>query len=280
MLSLAALNPVALRLGSLQIKWYGVLIATGVVIAFILSMREANRRQISPDDIVDLLLWMLPIGVIGARAYYVIFRWSYYAANPSEIFAIWEGGLAIYGGIIAGLIVLVVYCYYRMLPAWLVLDIVAPTVLLAQAIGRWGNFMNQEAFGAKTTRAFLESIHLPTFIINQMNINGVYHQPDFLYESMWSLLGVILLLALRHREHLFKRGEVVLSYVAWYSFARFWIEGTRTDSLYLFGPVRVSQLLSAILFVGAVFLIIYRRVRKLNNPWYLDGSGLKYPYER
>ncbi|MCI2170226.1 prolipoprotein diacylglyceryl transferase [Schleiferilactobacillus perolens] len=277
---LAALDPVALRLGPLQIKWYGVLIATGVVLAVILSMREADRRQISPDDIVDLLLWMLPIGVIGARLYYVIFRWSYYANNFGEIFAIWHGGLAIYGGIIAGLAVLLVYCYYRMLPTWLVLDIIAPTVLLAQAIGRWGNFMNQEAFGATTTRAFLEGIHLPNFIINQMYINGLYRQPDFLYESTWSFLGVILLLSLRHRTHLFKQGEVALSYIAWYSFARFWIEGTRTDSLYLFGPIRVSQLLSDILFVVAVGLIIYRRRAKPNNPWYLDGSGLKYPYER
>lgn len=270
---LLALNPVAFSLGELHVRWYGVIITLGVVIAVFLSMREARRRQIDPDDIVDLLFWMLPIGLIGARLYYVIFEWSYYSQYPGDIIKIWNGGLAIYGGLIAALIVLLIFCYHREIPTWLLLDVIAPTVILAQAIGRWGNFMNQEAFGAKTTLNFLQSLHLPEFIITQMNINGAYRQPTFLYESMWSLIGFILLISLRHRTHLFKQGEVFLSYIMWYSLGRSVIEGMRTDSLYLFANIRVSQLLSVVLFVAALAILIIRRYREPQFKWYLDGTG-------
>lgn len=158
------------------------------------------------------------------------------------------------------------------MPFWLVLDIAAPSVIIAQAIGRWGNFVNQEAHGEATTKAFLEGIHIPDFIVNNMNIEGVYYQPTFLYESLWNVLGFILLLILRRRKNLLKRGEVALSYVLWYSFGRFFIEGLRTDSLMLAQTIRVSQLLSILLFVGAILLWIYRRKKYPENPYYLTGA--------
>lgn len=267
---LAALNPNAVQFGPFRIRWYGIIIASAVLLAVFLSVREGRRRGIAEDDIYDCLLWALPVALVCARAYYVIFQWKYYSQNPAMIPCIWDGGIAIYGGLIGALITLVVLCHRRHINFWLLLDVVAPTVILAQGIGRWGNFMNQEAHGYATTLAFLQNtLHLPHFIVSQMCIHEVYYQPTFLYESVWDVLGFIVLISLRHRKHLFKCGEVVLSYVMWYSFGRFFIEGMRTDSLML-GPIRVSQWLSVLLFVGALALIVYRRWRNPDNPWYLD----------
>ncbi len=271
---LLALNPIAFQLGGLEVHWYGIIIASAVLIAVYLAMREAPKRGIKEDHILNLILGALPFALIGARLYYVAFEWPYYAAHPGEIIAIWHGGIAIYGALIASVIVFAIYCRVQWLPVWLVLDIAAPTVMLAQAIGRWGNFMNQEAHGAVTTLAYLRGLHLPEFIIQQMNIGGAYRQPTFLYESMWNLVGFALLMTVRHHEHWFKQGEVVLSYVMWYSFGRFFVEGMRTDSLYVMPGLRVSQLLSIILFVAAAGLVWYRR-RQGNVAWYLDGNPLK-----
>ncbi|MCD2256845.1 prolipoprotein diacylglyceryl transferase [Agrilactobacillus fermenti] len=278
-LALGAIDPVAFTLGPIAVRWYGIIIAAGVAIAVILTLREAPRRQIMPDDIVDLILWMLPFALIGARTYYVAFEWQYYKNYPWDIFKIWQGGIAIYGGLLAALIVIIVFCAVRMIPVWLLLDIIAPTVLIAQSMGRWGNFINQEAFGAKVSQDFLENLHIPQFIIDQMWIHGAYRQPTFLYESLWTLIGFIILMSVRHRQHLFKRGEVFLSYVIWYGIGRAMIEGMRTDSL-MWGSIRVSQALSIILVVLALGLAIYRRHKVADLPWYLDGSGLKYPYQR
>lgn len=268
----AALNPIALQLGGLEIHWYGVIIACGVLLAVWLAMKESVRRGISDDHILNLVLWALPFALIGARTYYVAFEWPYYAQHPSEIIAIWHGGIAIYGALIASVIVFLVYCRVKWLPAWLVLDIAAPTVMIAQAIGRWGNFMNQEAFGAKTTLAYLRGLHLPEFIIQQMNISGAYRQPTFLYESMWNVVGFILIMSVRHHKGWFKQGEIFLSYVMWYAFGRFFVEGMRTDSLYLIPGLRISQALSIVLFVVALGLWIYRRHQNID--WYLDGDPL------
>ncbi len=177
---------------------------------------------------------------------------GYYSKHLDEIIRIWDGGIAIYGSLIGALAVIIWYCRKHFISVWLMLDVAAPpTVILAQAIGRWGNFMNQEAFGQVTTLKFLQGLHLPEWIINQMNITGMYRQPTFLYESVWSLLGFVVLMTLRHNPHLFKQGEVFLTYVAWYSFGRFFVEGMRTDSLML-GGLRISQILSVILFIGAI----------------------------
>ncbi|WP_261810204.1 prolipoprotein diacylglyceryl transferase [Levilactobacillus humaensis] len=256
---MAALNPIAIRLGPISVHWYGVIIATGVVIAVMLAVREGQRRGIKPDDIYDMILWALPAALIAARTYYVVFEWPYYAKHPGEIIAIWDGGIAIYGSLIGAGLVVFFFCRSRFIPTWLMLDIAAPTVILGQAIGRWGNFMNQEAFGRITSLAFLQGLHLPSWIINQMLINGAYRQPTFLYESTWDLLGFIVLMSLRHVPGLFKQGEVFLGYVMWYSLGRFFIEGMRTDSLWLFHILRISQALSVVLFVGALIIWIYRR---------------------
>lgn len=274
-----ALNPIAFSFGPFHVRWYGIIIAAGILLATYMAIKEGQRRQIMSDDFIDLLLWGVPLGFIGARIYYVIFEWGYFSQHPSEIIAIWNGGIAIYGGLITGAIVLFVFCYKRMLPPFLMLDVVAPGVMVAQILGRWGNFMNQEAHGSQTTLAFLQSLHLPKFIIDQMYINGHYYQPTFLYESFFNLIGLILILSLRHKKHLFKQGEVFMFYLGWYAVVRFFVEGMRTDSLYIFGAIRVSQALSLVLIVAVIILFIYRRV-KVKPKWYLDGSGLKYPYER
>ena len=276
---LGALNPIALRLGPIQVHWYGVIIASAVVIAVALAVREGQKRGIRPDDIYDMILWALPFTLIAARTYYVIFQWSYYSQNPSEIIRIWDGGIAIYGGLIGAGIVVVLFCRSRFIPTWLMLDVAAPTVIMGQGIGRWGNFMNQEAFGRVTSLSFLQGLHLPEWLINQMYIQGAYRQPTFLYESVWDLLGFVMLMVTRHRTNWYKQGEVFLTYVAWYAFGRFFTEGMRTDSLMLFNVIRVSQALSVVLFFGSIGLMIWRRRRHPENRWYLAGSGQKIATE-
>ena len=273
------INPVAFKLGNLSVKWYGIIMAVAIILAVSMAIIEGRKRQIESDDFMDLLLWAVPIGYVGARIYYVIFEWNYYSQHLGEIIAIWNGGIAIYGGLLAGLAVLLVFCYKRMLPPFLMLDIITPGVMAAQILGRWGNFINQEAHGGPTTLAFLQSLHLPDFIIKQMKIGGVYYQPTFLYESFFNLIGLLIILLLRHRKHLFKQGEIFMLYLAWYSVVRFFVEGMRTDSLYLLGSIRVSQMLSVILLIVVIVLFIYRR-RVVKPKWYLEGSGLKYPYSR
>lgn len=269
-----ALNPIAFNLGPVAVHWYGIFIASAVLIAVFLSVKEGRKRGIDPDNIYDMILWALPVAIICARIYYVVFQWPYYSQHLNEIIKIWDGGIAIYGALIGAAVVVYLYCRSKLISVWAMLDVIAPTVIMGQGIGRWGNFMNQEAFGNITSLAFLKSLHLPSFIINQMYIQGFYRQPTFLYESLWDLLGFVLLMNLRHINKFFKRGEVVLSYIIWYSFGRFFVEGMRTDSLMLFGGIRVSQMLSIVLFVGAIALMIYRRKKEADLPYYLDGSKL------
>ncbi|WP_427813139.1 prolipoprotein diacylglyceryl transferase [Enterococcus sp. 22-H-5-01] len=265
-------NRVAFELFGLQIYWYAIIIVSGIALALWLASREAVRVGLKEDDITNFILWGLPIAIIGARLYYILFDLGPYLADPIQIFNIRSGGLAIYGGLIAAIIVLIIYTRHHFIDPWLFLDVVAPSVIIAQAIGRWGNFMNHEAHGGATTRQFLESLHLPQFIINNMYIDGAYRQPTFLYESLWSLLGFIVIIVLRKKMSL-KRGEIFLTYVTWYSFGRFFIEGMRTDSLYLFGGIRVSQMLSLILFVGAIILLVYRRKKLVNIKPYERDKG-------
>jgi phosphatidylglycerol:prolipoprotein diacylglycerol transferase len=255
----AQVNPIAFRLLGIPVYWYALIIVSGIVLAVWLSSREAVRVGLREDDVIDFMLWGLPAAIIGARLYYVIFQWQDYVDHPIEIFFIRNGGLAIYGGLIGGGIALYFFTRHRFISTWTFLDIAAPSVILAQAIGRWGNFMNHEAFGPATTLRFLERLHLPNFIIENMNINGTYHQPTFLYESLWNLLGFIVLVLLRRKQNFLKEGEVFLSYIIWYAFGRFFIEGLRTDSLYAFGMIRVSQLLSLIIFFAAIAAILLRR---------------------
>ncbi|EMG27755.1 prolipoprotein diacylglyceryl transferase [Listeria fleischmannii 1991] len=270
------LNPVAIQIGNFSIKWYGIIIALGVVVALLLALREATKRHFDKELFVDLLIWAIPISIICARIYYVIFQWDFYKDNPSEIIKIWHGGIAIYGALIGAVGTAIIFSRIKKISFFQLADIAAPSLLIAQAIGRWGNFMNQEAHGAETTRSFLESLHLPDFIINQMYIDGVYYQPTFLYESLWNVLGFVVLLILRRTK--IRRGELFLSYVIWYSFGRFFIEGMRTDSL-MWGDFRVSQVLAVILIVVSVGIMIYRRL-KLNPPYYLADKYGKVPKQK
>jgi phosphatidylglycerol---prolipoprotein diacylglyceryl transferase len=254
----ASINPIAFELGPLAVRWYGVIIAMGIVIAFLVGQLEMVKRGLHPDYLTDLLIWAVPLAIVGARLYYVIFQWENYQNNPAAIIAIWEGGLAIHGALIASVIVAYIFTKRRNTSFLKVADILAPSILIGQAIGRWGNFINQEAHGGEVSRAFLENLFIPDWIINQMYINGAYHHPTFLYESLWSLVGIIILILLR-RVNLV-RGEIFFSYIIWYSFGRFFIEGMRTDSLYVVGDLRAAQLISVISIIIAVALIIYRRV--------------------
>ncbi|MCI1287337.1 MAG: prolipoprotein diacylglyceryl transferase [[Lactobacillus] timonensis] len=265
--NLAVIDPLAIKWGPFAVHWYGVIIGTAVLLALWLSVREGRRQGIDEDYFYGLLLWALPVAIICARLYYVIFQWSYYASHPAEIIAVWDGGIAIYGGIIGGAVVLYFYCRYHHLSVWTMLDIVAPTVLLGQGLGRWGNFINQEAFGKATTKVVLQAAHLPQWLIQQMDVGGVYRTPTFLYESLWDLTGFALIMLLRHRFHLFKRGEIALTYVIWYGCGRFVIEGLRTDSLMIGSTIRVSQLLSLVFVMAAVILWVARR-RRGGLVWY------------
>ncbi len=262
------LDPVAIQIGSISVKWYGVIIASAVVIALLLALSEANKRKMDKEIIVDLLIWAIPISIISARIYYVIFEWDFYKNNLGEIVKIWHGGIAIYGALIGAVLTAIIFSRIKKISFWQLADVVAPSLIIAQAIGRWGNFMNQEAYGAETTRSFLESLHLPDFIINQMYIDGAYYQPTFLYESLWNVLGFIVLLIIRRTK--IRRGELFLGYVIWYSFGRFFIEGMRTDSL-MWGDFRVSQVLSLLLIVLSIGIIIYRRM-KMNPPYYMEDK--------
>lgn len=259
---LGLVNRVAFELFGLPIYWYAIIIVSGVIIAMWLSTREVVRVGLKPDDVTDFMLIGLPVAIIGARLYYILFDLQYYIDDPSQIFNIRSGGIAIYGALIAGGIWLYFFCQRNFISPWTFLDIAAPSVLLAQGIGRWGNFMNHEAFGAEVSRSFLESLYIPKFIIDNMYIDEAYRQPTFLYESVWNVIGFIVLIFLRKKTGLLKEGEVFLSYLIWYGFGRFFIEGMRTDSLYLFGGIRVSQALSALLFFGAIALMIWRRKKQ------------------
>ena len=253
------LNPIAFHLGPIAVHWYGIIIGLGALLGLWLAVREGERRGLHKDTLVDLVLFAIPIAIICARTYYVIFQWDYYSQHPDQIIQIWNGGLAIHGGLIGAVLTGIIYARVKGLSFWKLADIAAPSILLGQAIGRWGNFMNQEAHGGAVSRAFLENLHLPDFIINQMYINGQYYHPTFLYESLWSFTGVIVLLLLRKAN--LKRGELFLLYIIWYSIGRYYIEGLRTDSLMLTESLRIAQVISIALIVCAVALLLFRRLK-------------------
>lgn len=259
------ISPVAFKLGPLAIRWYALCIVSGLILAVYLAMKEAPRKKIKSDDVLDFILIAFPLSILGARLYYVIFEWSYYRQHLNEIFAVWNGGLAIYGGLLTGLVTLLVFSYYRFIKPIDFLDIAVPGVLIAQTIGRWGNFFNQEAYG----KAAKDLAYLPRFIQEQMYIDGHYRIPTFLYESVWNLLGFILIMSVRHKPHFLKEGDITFFYLIWYGSGRFVIEGMRTDSL-LFMGLRVSQWLSAVLVLIGLAAIIYRR-RKGQLPFYQEN---------
>lgn len=267
------LDRVFLQLGPFTIYWYGVIIALGLFLGLFLATREANRLGLKKDYIIDLVVIATPVAIIFARIYYVIFEWDMYANGPLwKIFAIWEGGIAIHGALIGAVLTAVIYARYRNISFWQLADITAPSIILGQAIGRWGNFMNQEAHGGPISEATYEKFHqyLPDFIMDQMCIDGVMYHPTFLYESVWNLIVFGLLLLLRRYNPY--RGEVFLSYVIFYSIGRIFVEALRTDSLWL-GPIKQAQFFSILLIVGALIILFYRRNKKIVDRRY-DGTKI------
>ncbi|HDP4577559.1 TPA: prolipoprotein diacylglyceryl transferase [Staphylococcus aureus] len=270
------IDPVAFNLGPLSVRWYGIIIAVGILLGYFVAQRALVKAGLHKDTLVDIIFYSALFGFIAARIYFVIFQWPYYAENPSEIIKIWHGGIAIHGGLIGGFIAGVIVCKVKNLNPFPIGDIVAPSIILAQGIGRWGNFMNHEAHGGSVSRAFLEQLHLPNFIIENMYINGQYYHPTFLYESIWDVAGFIILVNIR--KHL-KLGETFFLYLTWYSIGRFFIEGLRTDSLMLTSNIRVAQLVSILLILISISLIVYRRI-KYNPPLYSKVGALPWPTKK
>ncbi|HFO2089032.1 TPA: prolipoprotein diacylglyceryl transferase [Staphylococcus aureus] len=270
------IDPVAFNLGPLSVRWYGIIIAVGILLGYFVAQRALVKAGLHKDTLVDIIFYSALFGFIAARIYFVIFQWPYYVENPSEIIKIWHGGIAIHGGLIGGFIAGVIVCKVKNLNPFQIGDIVAPSIILAQGIGRWGNFMNHEAHGGPVSRAFLEKSHLPNFIIENMYINGQYYHPTFLYESIWDVAGFIILVNIR--KHL-KLGETFFLYLTWYSIGRFFIEGLRTDSLMLTSNIRVAQLVSILLILISISLIVYRRI-KYNPPLYSKVGALPWPTKK
>lgn len=240
------MDPVAFEIFGLEIRWYGILIASGVLIGTILALREARRIGFDEELILDLLIWEVPLCLIGARLYYVIFSWDLYKDNPIEALNIRHGGLAIHGVLITAIIVAIIFTRIKKINFWTLADICGPSLILAQAIGRWGNYINQEAYGVPTD--------LPWGIM----VNGVKVHPTFLYESIWNFLVFLFLIWYRKNKKK-EEGEVFLLYLSLYSFIRFFIEGLRIDSL-MWGQFRVAQIVSIIGFF--IPLIIFYMKRK------------------
>ena len=245
------IDRVAFSLFGIDIYWYAIIIITGIFIASYFAKKEFVRRGFDEDFIYDLLFVILPIGVIGARIYYVIFEWDYYGANPSQILNFRAGGLAIHGGIIFGVIALLVYSKVKEIPFFDLTDVLTPSLILAQGIGRWGNFVNGEAHGGPTD--------LPWAII----VDGIKVHPTFLYESVGDLL--IFLFLINYRKNNPDKAKITSIYLMGYGILRFLVEGLRTDSLYL-GSLRIAQVVSLIFVLIGVILLIY--AKKKNFPPY------------
>ncbi|MGM8215232.1 prolipoprotein diacylglyceryl transferase [Bacillaceae bacterium W0354] len=264
---------VFIKIGSLPIYWYGVLIMLGAVIGLLVAQREGKRLGLHKDFFIDLLVFAIPAAIVGARLYYVIFEFERYDTF-FDIIDIREGGLAIHGALFGAIITAYFYAKVKNVSFWKIADIAAPSLLIGQMIGRWGNFMNQEAYGGPVSEAAYNNFlqYIPDWIMNQMCVDGVYHHPTFLYESVWNALGLVLLLFLRYKVNP-RRGVIFLSYFIWYSFGRFFIEGLRTDSLYIVGNLRTAQFVSVLLIIGSLLLMYYRKQKGYADELY-DGTSL------
>lgn len=256
------MNRVFVTIGPITIYWYSILILVAVLTGYQIVVQYCKKRNFSVSIIIDMLMYMIIWAIIGARAYYVIFNFSAYKNNLLDIFMIWKGGLAIYGAIIAAVLYIFYYCKKHHLNFVQVLDIFSLSLLLGQAIGRWGNFFNVEAYGGPTTYEVLKSLMIPEFIIQGMYIDDSYRHPTFLYESLWCLIGVFILWIIR-KKYSDKTGKQVCFYLIWYGIGRFFIEGLRSDSLYL-GSFRVSQLVSIVMIlIGIIGNIVISRKNKV-----------------
>ena len=240
--------PSTIQLGPLTIHFYGLIIAVGMLLAVLYASKRSKEFGLKEDDLIDGVLWVTPFAIICARLYYCIFEWDQYASDPISILYIWNGGLAIYGGVLGAVIGLSVFCKVRKIKATAMMDVVSLGLLIGQLVGRWGNFMNREAFGAPTDSFLRMGLY------NTATGAVEYYHPTFLYESLWNFVGFLLLHFLSKKRKY--DGQVALGYVAWYGLGRAFIEGLRMDSLY-WGPFRVSQVLAGISCVAAVAVLLW-----------------------
>lgn len=264
------MNKVAINLGVITISWYSICILLGIILAGIIINKESKKSNIPNMFITNLIFWCVIFGIIGARIYYVLFNLDYYVSSPIEIIKVWNGGLAIHGGMIAGLITLLIYCKKYKVNSLKMLDIITPGLILAQAIGRWGNFFNAEAHGGIVTKAFLKSLHLPEFIIEGMHIGKYYYHPTFLYESLFCLIGFFVLVGFRSLKNT-KLGNTTSLYLIWYGVLRFFIESLRTDSLML-GNIKMARLVSVIMIISGIVMFIITKFKCKN---YADEVALE-----
>ena len=261
------MNRILISIGPINIYYYSVTMLLAILTGSYVAYKESKRVGMD-KYLEDLLFPLIIFGIIGARLYYVIFNFELYQSNILSIFKIWEGGLAIYGGIIGGFIAIVCQSKKYHQNILKTTDILTPGLILAQSIGRWGNFFNSEAHGAAVTLEYLQKRHIPEFIIQGMYIDGKYYQPTFLYESIWCLLGFIVMIIIRsvirkkEKDHSKSMGTITFTYFIWYGLGRLYIESMRTDSLYL-GTIRVSQLVSVILIILGIIGYVY--ILKMNN---------------
>ena len=251
-LGIALDPPRSIALGPLSIHFYGMIIAFGLILAVVYATRRSKQFGIKEDDVLDGVLYVTPFAVLCARAYYCIFSWEHYADNPISVLYIWEGGLAIYGGVLGAAIGVTVLCRVKRIKLPAMLDLVSLGFLIGQSIGRWGNFFNREAFGAET------DTFLRMGLMNRYTGEVVCYHPTFFYESLWNAIGFLLLHQLSKKRQY--DGQIALGYAAWYGLGRAFIEGLRTDSLY-WGPFRVSQLLAAVSCLAAVSVLLWQMFR-------------------
>lgn len=244
--------PSTIQLGPLTIHFYGLIIAVGMLLAVLYASKRSKEFGLKEDDLIDGVLWVTPFAIICARLYYCIFEWDQYASDPISILYIWNGGLAIYGGVLGAVIGLSVFCKVRKIKVTAMMDVVSLGLLIGQFVGRWGNFMNREAFGAPTDSFLRMGLY------NTATGAVEYYHPTFLYESLWNFVGFLLLHFLSKKRKY--DGQVALGYVAWYGLGRAFIEGLRMDSLY-WGPFRVSQVLAGISCVAAVAVLLWQGFR-------------------
>ncbi len=244
------MDKVAFEILGRPIYWYGLIIASGILLAIYFAILNAKIANLNTEIVIDFALITIPLAVIGTRMFYVIFNWSHYKDNLKEIIMINQGGMAIFGGILTGISCGILFCYFKKINFWFFADIIVPSVPLGQAIGRWGNFFNQEAYGRAVTNPAWQWFPASVFI----EANNQWHMATFFYESFWNFLIILLMLIYRKRKK--ADGELFMFYLIFYSLARFVIEGFRTDSLY-WGPFRVAQLICAAMFLIGIFLYVY-----------------------
>lgn len=257
------MNRVAFNIFGFNVYYYSLCILLGVIVAYILITREGKKQGLTKEFTSDLIFYTLIIGILGARVYYCVFNLDYYLANPSEILKIYNGGLAIHGGVIAGLIFVYFYTKKKNVSFIKILDIVAPAVIIAQSFGRWGNFFNQEAHGGITTYQNLKNMHIPEFIINGVHIEGKYYYPTFFFESIWCLIGFIILMIARKNKNL-RKGFQIGFYFIWYGIGRFFIEALRTDSLMFFN-LKIAQIVSLVGIIIGIIIIVTNKNKKYYN---------------